>query len=124
MTTLDEIQARADAATEGPWEVDRNYPFSSDLVGIFATDAKNYVLKATDDLDDYPVTSGDATFIAHAREDVPKLVAAIRDVEAVHHVAQYKTLIGPYCAGCTSPIDGGPELWPCATLRAITEALG
>lgn len=31
--------------------------------------------------------------------------------------------IGPYCAECTSPIDGGPELYPCMTVKAILDAL-
>lgn len=79
---LEAIQARADAATEGPWEVDRNYPFSSELVGIYATNRKDYVIKA-DDQDEYPTQGTDAVFIAHAREDVPALVAALRAVEAV-----------------------------------------
>lgn len=28
-----------------------------------------------------------------------------------------------YCAECTSPIDGGPELWPCMTFKAVIDGL-
>ena len=33
-------------------------------------------------------------------------------------------IIGPYCAECTSPIDGGPELYPCLTVKAVLDTLG
>jgi hypothetical protein len=77
------IEARTQAATDGPWEVDRNYPFSSDLVGIFAQDAKKYVLEVAGqgEVND-PTTSADANFIAHARTDVPALIAMVREQRA------------------------------------------
>jgi len=82
--TLDEIEARADAATEGPWEATPNDRIVSST-------------KTWPEGDPYDVAGGfgnrgalvealhtpDATFIAHAREDVPRLVAALRAVEAV-----------------------------------------
>lgn len=71
---LAQIEARAEAATEGPWDV--------------ASDADTY-LKPTDVVG--PGEPGerfiiceyagqDAEFIAHARADVPALVAALRAV--------------------------------------------
>ena len=33
-------------------------------------------------------------------------------------------IIGPYCSHCISPIDGGPELWPCMTTKAVIDAAG
>lgn len=72
---LDEIEARADAATEGPWEW---HPY----MGSGATLAKpNHlfhevnILKTTDD---WPPVADDAEFIAAARTDVPQLVAEVR----------------------------------------------
>ena len=68
---LTEIQARAEAATEGPWGVDGNAQCGPE-----------------DSLSVYPVRGGgavaymqplwdDAKFIAHAREDIPALLAEI-----------------------------------------------
>lgn len=78
MSTLDEIQERADKATEGPWEVEKYYYASPFYERVRVT-------SATDD-DDFntanEVLPADAEFIAHAREDVPKLAGVIRSVEA------------------------------------------
>lgn len=32
--------------------------------------------------------------------------------------------LGPYCAECTSPIDGGPELYPCLTVKTVMDTMG
>lgn len=32
-------------------------------------------------------------------------------------------ILGPYCAECTSPIDGGPELYPCLTVKTVMDSL-
>ena len=77
---LDQIQARADKATAGPWEVDRNHPFSSDIVGIYSSGAKKYVVMVDED---DPTTDAEANFIAHAREDIPALLAMVREQRAV-----------------------------------------
>lgn len=73
---LDEIKARADAATEGPWlyaddgprnilyhqqsQRDGSYIGSLSLAGVSTSDE-------------------DATFIAHARTDLPAMAAALMD---------------------------------------------
>lgn len=83
MITLDEIAARADAATEGPWEATPNDRIVSstktwpegdpyDVAGMFGH--KGAVVEGC--------RTPDAEFIAHAREDVPRLVAALKAVEA------------------------------------------
>jgi len=76
---LDEIEARADAATEGPWEW---HPY----MGSGATLAKpnhpfheRNILKTTDD---WPPVADDAEFIAHARTDIPALLAEVRRLQA------------------------------------------
>lgn len=33
-------------------------------------------------------------------------------------------ILGPYCAECTSPIDGGPEPYPCLTVNAVMDSMG
>lgn len=46
---------------------------------------------------------------------------ALATVDAIRalHKPEHENLIGPYCMHCTSPIDGGPEMWPCATIKLL-----
>ena len=69
---LDEIQARADAATDGPWTV-------------YVNEHGPWVGKdgGAEIGDDPEQDRADAEFSAHARTDVPRLVAALRAVEAL-----------------------------------------
>lgn len=67
---LDTIEARANAATEGPWEI-RGHEIVRDSYGL-ATIQSLWIA----DID--PVAPADAEFIAHAREDVPALVVELR----------------------------------------------
>ena len=65
----------------------------------------------------------DAEFIAHARTDVPALVAALRAVLNLHFKAQPIPAAfgtqegGDYCVTCA-------EDWPCPTVAAIHQHLG
>ena len=80
---LNEIEARANAATEGPWTPDEYTEVDPDgfyeLARVIAPDP---------DGDDWcaigvvhtGILRPDAEFIAHARTDVPTLVAALRAV--------------------------------------------
>lgn len=72
---LDAIQARVDAATEGPWgmAVSEDRKWALVLVNP-GTEAEFRVARTADD--------DDANFIAHARMDVPALLAYARDLEA------------------------------------------
>lgn len=85
MTTLDldAIQARADAATEGPWKVtdlsnhghrgtlwvdiDRPADGSMTVAELTEADGVEVIWKTTD-----------AEFIAHARTDIPALIAEVK----------------------------------------------
>ncbi|MGE3449009.1 MAG: hypothetical protein AB7H92_15680 [Microbacteriaceae bacterium] len=70
---LAKVQARADAAPHGPWRWD-------------VSDDRRWVDITAPGYDRVVVTTHDddlADFIAHARTDVPRLVAAIRAVEAL-----------------------------------------
>jgi hypothetical protein len=77
MTWLDEIEARANAATVGPWAVDWDYredgadqiDGGSLTIAFMATPAGDHAM--------------DAVFIAAARTDVPRLCATLRKVEAL-----------------------------------------
>lgn len=86
---LAEIEARANAATPGPWkakprEDDRN----ERCAGIVALrpDADDEWDRELDvvvtDSGVYPPDPKTAEFIAHAREDVPKLIAEVRKLRA------------------------------------------
>jgi hypothetical protein len=66
-TRIAAIQARVEAATKGPWRADGH----SYTIGIY-----RYMLRR-----DGGVTAADAEFIAHARQDIPWLLA--RDAEHV-----------------------------------------
>lgn len=146
---LDEIQARADAATEGPWEAATSEATMNDRseyrIGL---PSRPQVFRAS-------MRSADAAFIAAARTDLPRLVAALRAVLEVHRGAQYlgepgdagcphdddydgdrhfesadgdwlceDTAAGDsYCLGCPRDEWSDPIACPCPTVTAITEAL-
>jgi hypothetical protein len=66
---LDAVQARADAATPGPWRL------TDGGWGEFVQDSEGrelWALRHTPEV-------ADAEFVAHARTDVPLLVAALRE---------------------------------------------
>ena len=88
---LDAIEARANAATEGPWRID---------VGAEIVDPSFEVVAQV-------VLDEDNDFIAHARTDVPALVAALR---AVMDFADYWEALPP--VGGSSA-----EQWEFDTLR-------
>ena len=101
MDHLNIIEQRANAATEGPWEMYRPHHasgFHSITGGTGGTD------NLADD-----VSEANAEFIAHARDDVPKLVAALKAVLAIWPEADP--------CDCCVHVD-------CEVVRTITEALG
>jgi hypothetical protein len=87
---LDAIEARANAATDGPW---LGYDERSDLreenpdvnpmwvVAHMEPDGVNWVRDIAD-IGGGEQDEADAEFIAHARTDVPALVAALREARA------------------------------------------
>lgn len=124
MTTnpLDEIQARADAATDGPWELSKGEEACS--INVDENRDGLYGPLTWDDHSGEVFNESDATFIAHAREDVPKLVGALRAVDAL--AAGWKRDYE------SMDVDGSPE-WQYASAlddagdeirAAIREALG
>jgi hypothetical protein len=69
---LANIEARAEAATEGPWEVRIAPDFNYDVRVPYVDDDPTSTAYIEDD----------AEFIAHARTDVPRLVRALREAWA------------------------------------------
>ena len=66
------------------------------------------------------MSTEDAEFIAHARTDLPALLAAVEAVRALHKCLTFlDDGIGEptACGHCDN------ETWPCPTIRAITAAL-
>lgn len=126
MTTtdrLDAIEARANAATEGPWR------WTNELRQRLVTGDN------PDDLTDarelircaalmHP-GQADAAFIAHARTDVPTLVAALRGVLDLHGAvkATWAGGVGPFPLACSECSDIQWVQHPCPTVAAITAAL-
>jgi len=133
---LDAIEARANAATEGPWKhhprpnsgpfAYRNEPFPI-VYRDHPTAGVGLVILTAD-----RGTEADVAFSAHARTDVPALVARVRELEeesrrihsAVRRVhAPYDIVPGmPVCRECHPRYDGDDAPYPCPTIRALERA--
>lgn len=72
---LDAIEARANAATPGPWRV---WYSSTTIAAIEAAD--RWIVEGSDGHAIY-IASADAAFIGAARTDVPALVAEVRRLQ-------------------------------------------
>src|SRR5687768_14913613 len=101
---LQAIEARAKAATEGPWEAVQS--FGADAVGQVVTppaesspqEQRGYsestgapIFVCADDNGTYfcDMKPADALFIAHARADVPALAAEVRRLRALLKAAEW-----------------------------------
>lgn len=78
MNRLDEIEARANAATDGPWFVHGLTASGNYRVSDRGRWGAGDEYEVADDL-----VEEDAEFIANARTDVPALIAALRAVLAL-----------------------------------------
>lgn len=67
---LDEIEERAKRATPGPW--------TSFIEGRDHTSGSSFIRTAADDIELSGATIADQDFIAHARQDIPALIAQLR----------------------------------------------
>lgn len=72
---LDAIERRCAAATAGPWV--------AWIEGRDHTSGGDFVQTAEQDIELIGATGADHDFIAHAREDVPCLVAEVRRLRAL-----------------------------------------
>ena len=111
MNRLNEIEARANAATEGPWEADWRFT-GWDISGNDYDDDGLPALIASD------ADGEDAEFIAHARTDMPALAAVARYALSQHSKDEAHNECG-HCAD-----SYGEDGWPCSTVREIHRLLG
>jgi hypothetical protein len=120
-----EIRARAEAATPGPWCTDswEIYQGAEYEPGISQWIGETCRGATSPEQD-----RADADFIARAREDVPALLAELARVraerDALVKLHDWDELIfgGFYCTHCT-PDDADEEdqnvYWPCPSLRTV-----
>lgn len=99
---LGEIEARAESATDGPWHHYRDVAGLPDIpvVGCYDDARRDYVAICDCWGQDFDVPRdrdyrADADFIAHAREDVPALVAEVR---------RLRRASGLYCGYCAQEV--------------------
>ena len=78
MSRLEEIKARADAATEGPWVRDMHSPDMSGRSGWYIRGPRKLGLRSM--VLNSRMLPGDAEFIEHAREDVPWLIERVQEL--------------------------------------------
>lgn len=112
---LNAIEARAKAATEGPWRALPCEDWKGHCDGILRPDG---LMVVKTDSGCYPPEMPDALFIAHARSDVPALVEEVRRLRrTLEIVRKNHTDRGDRCLWCDKP-------WPCADYRYTSLAIG
>jgi len=114
-----EALERAEKATEGPWCIDhgRVRQYRPDL-GLTIHDIASMSGSRS--------WAADAEFIAAARSDVPRLARAVIAVAELHRpVTAYPGGVKrEVCEECHYPTQFGVAgAWPCATIRALSDAL-
>lgn len=112
---LAEIRARVEAATEGPWTAEYSGEQGNCVLppGYRSTREAVAVTRLLS-------AQADAEFIAHARTDLPALLATVEAVMALHKCLTFPDDgIGEptACGHCDN------ETYPCPTVRALTAAL-
>lgn len=121
---LDAIRARVEAATPGPW-----FAWSRGVGWLIGLDPDaNQCIPGGFRTD--IAREADAEFIAHARTDVPALLAEVEQLRAqwdavlaLHRPDGGVGGPGAMCVECTADFGTpaeDPEPWPCPTVRALT----
>ena len=132
MNRLNEIEARANAATEGPWAPWRDQDGAPHMNGLLMVGNADAVIPEgelwVEDVDINPVahtyTPWDREFISHARTDVPDMAAALRAVLEVHKEdGNGWEPGGSFCTECQQGY-GLLVPYPCPTVEAIRRHLG
>ena len=124
MNRLNEIEARTNAATPGPWEAGCN----DRHVLYVTTENEEFCAEYGPELYDSQgfFSDDDTEFIAHARTDVPDMAAALRAVLAIHTPVDRGRATA--CCTCEQWIEStDPEAcieWPCATVETIRQHIG
>lgn len=112
---LAQIRERVAAATPGPWEIAR-YPHSGGRIFVGVEDVSMPRRLIADAFNE-----GDREFLFAARTDMPRLIAALDAVLAMHKPMDPKGIGHPdgLLCSCMQGFHGN-----CLTVRAITDALG
>ncbi|MGL4254912.1 MAG: hypothetical protein ACRCSL_01185 [Microbacterium sp.] len=117
MTYLDRLAALAAAIEPSDWTYEDSYVWGND--GDFVAGVSGLWRRGEWTTDDVV-----AEYIARACRDVPRLVAALRAVEALHtQTTGYSNGADFDCCGTCFDRDEMPEPWPCPTVTAIRDAL-
>ena len=108
---LDAIEARANAATDGPWSVYQTMHAEPKVVNSTGHWPAGEVANASNSPADYG--NADAEFIAHARTDVPALVAEVRRLrEDADEDASVRDMLASLLTSTANALKGEPEqLW-------------
>jgi len=89
---LQRIKERCEKATPGPWKI-LNIPYNGYDDPEIVTKDGTYICQTTYDMqsqsEKYNVDE-DTEFIAHAREDIPKLIAEIKRLQALKQIGTCK----------------------------------
>ena len=126
MNRLDKIEARTNAATEGPWAPWRDQDGAPHMNGLLMVGNADAVIPEgefwVEDVDINPVAHTylpeDREFIAHSRADVPDMAAALRAVLDLHKEAGRTG--DTYCKHCFPAYFN----YPCPTVAVIRQHIG
>jgi hypothetical protein len=116
VSRLDEIKAREQAAFGGPWEA-----LDADENGMHAVAVDGTVLVEVGDF-------CDAEFIAHARDDIPHLLALVESLTAERdalaaQVARVESLAGQWERLADTAINPDSREWLQACAATLRECL-
>lgn len=117
MSRLDQIEARANAATPGPWEAGCNDRRMYHVVTENEEFCQTYGPELYDSQGFF--SDDDTEFIAHARTDVPALVASLKKVLELHQETTISLGHGLLQRQCVCG-----SAWPCLTVAAIRQHIG
>lgn len=131
---LDEAEQLAAAATEGPWASWFDQDGATHMNGLLMVGNAAAVIPDgetwVEGVDVNPIahtyTPEDREFIARSRTLLPQATKALWDVLAIHKPFEWSFGYGPVqsCRHCAKMgASEAQALWPCPTVRAITEAL-
>lgn len=110
---LDAVDARTNAATDGPWEARMDTPsMGGSRWSLRRAGVPGLRMAVTE----YQHGSGNAEFIAHARTDLPAATTALRAVLDLHQEDLFRGHLSNGCKVCDAD-------YPCQTVKAVTTAL-
>lgn len=120
MSRLDEIQARLDAATPGPWVPGYDAGWTVDE-GAYPNGRE--IAAMTDQEADQG--RADADFIAHSREDLAALVEFARAMDGLHRPRKVICLNPSHSSDCDAMVcDTCDTPYPCPTANALEQIGG